>query len=72
MLDRHVIAIGHWRGTDRQTAVQCAWCKRWMSRGDEYAAKRGARVSHGICEDCADEAGFPAPDGWDPDGGRAA
>lgn len=71
MLDRNVFAIGRQKRQHRTLATRCAWCGKWHSAEDERAAENGAMVSHGICPSCVEDAGFPAPDGWDPDGEAA-
>ncbi len=62
---RQTVAIGHWKGEEKtkRLAVRCAWCKRWRSVEDERAAERGALISDGMCDDCAETWGDDGSDG---------
>lgn len=48
-------------------ARRCSWCDDWLSDVDRVRADRGAKTTHGICPDCADDE-FPE----DSDGLRIA
>lgn len=66
------MAIGHWKGEERQTeeiSRVCAYCSEPLSDLDAARLERGARISHGAHPACLVEAGFPDPDG--PDGEAA-
>jgi hypothetical protein len=53
---RHLVLVGKvYRNTRKRTlAYRCAWCRAWHSVADYIAAHQdGAKVSHGMCDRCA-------------------
>lgn len=52
---RHLFALGclGMKASRDALAVRCSWCSRFLSAEDFAKAQDGARLSHGICRECA-------------------